>query len=101
TSFRVRVVDRKALLERSHPLHLPGDEDGRVEKQRLSRLLNHLDALAFEVAPARRRNLQLGAGREDDLAFPPRPWVDDKRQAPPTVPPEKRFKSAVMIGMPV
>src|SRR5206468_12723393 len=95
TRIRVRVVDREALLERGEPLHLAGDEDGRVEKQRLSRLLDHLDALAFEVAPARRRKLKFGPGREDDLALPPRLGMDDKREAPPTIPPETRFKPAV------
>src|SRR5438105_5418577 len=100
TRIRERVVDREALLERGEPLHLAGDEDGRVEKQRLFRLLDHLDALAFEVAPARRRKLQFGPGREDDLALPPRLGMDDKRKVPPTIPPEKRFKPAVRVCVP-
>src|SRR5438105_13971831 len=91
TRIRVRVVDREALLERGEPLHLAGDEDGGVEKQRLCRLLDHLDPFGFEVAPARRRKLKFGPGREDDLAFSPRLGVDDKREAPPAMPAEKRF----------
>ena len=64
-------------------------------------LLDHLDPFRFKVAPARRRKLQLGPGREDDLAFPPGLGVDDKREAPPTMPPEKRFKPTVMVCVPV
>src|SRR5262249_55694141 len=65
------------------------------------RLLDHFDPLRFEVEPARRRKQELSPSREDDLAFPPGLGVDDKRQAPPTMPLEQRFKSAVMVSVPV
>src|SRR5215475_10728691 len=71
TSPRVRVMDRETLLERGEPLHLTGDEHGRVEEERRSRLLDHLDPLRFEVEPARRRKQEFSTGREDDLALPP------------------------------
>src|SRR5581483_2066013 len=98
---RVRVVDGEALLERRVALDLPGDEHGRVEEQRLSRLLVQLDSLGFEVAPSRRRKPDLAAGREHDLAFLPGLGVDDKREPTPAMPPEERFQSAVMIRVPM
>src|SRR2546423_13087615 len=94
-------MDRKALLERRVALDLPGDEQGRVEEQRLSRLLVQLDSLGFEVAPARGRKPDLAPGREDDLAFLPGLGVDDKREPTPAMSTEERFQSAVMIRVPM
>src|SRR5215471_12712363 len=94
-------MDGEALLERGVALNLPGDEHGRVEEQRLSRLLIQLDSLGFKVAPSRGRKPDLAAGREHDLAFLPGLGVDDKREPTPAMPAEERFQTAVMIWVPM
>src|SRR5215475_2083104 len=97
----MRVVDGEALLECGVALNLPGDEHGRVEEQRLSRLLTQLDSLGFEVAPARGRKPNLAPRREHDLAFLPGLGVDDKREPMPAMPSEECFQTAVMIRVPM
>src|SRR5918912_1221680 len=94
-------MDREALLERSVALNLSGDEYGRVEEQRLSRLLVQLDSLGFEVSPAWGRKPYLAPGREHDLAFLPGLGVDNERQPAPAMPSEQRFQTAVMICVPM
>src|SRR5215813_14243591 len=94
-------MDGEALLERSVALNLPGDEHGRVEEQRLSRLLPQLDSLGFEVASARGRKPHLAPSREHDLAFLPGLGVDDKREPTPAMPSEECFQSAVMVRVPM
>jgi hypothetical protein len=90
-------MDREALLERGQPLDLTGDKNGRVEQQRLSSLLDDLDALGFEVAPVRRRKPQLTPGREDDFPLLPGLGMDDEWEPLPPIPLEQRLEPAVMV----
>src|SRR5579884_3122652 len=94
-------MDREALLERSLALNLSGDEYGRVENQRVSRLLIELDSLGFEISSARGWKPDLAPGREHDFAFLPGLGVDDKWEPAPAMPSEERFQAAVMICVPV
>jgi hypothetical protein len=94
-------MDREALFERCQALHLPGDEDGRIDQKRSADLLDQGDALCFEVTPARRRKANLGSGRKDDLALLPGLGVDDEREPLSTTSLEERLEPSVMVGMSV
>src|SRR6266571_9031607 len=93
------VVDREAPFEARRALDLARDEDGPIDEDGWSLLLDDRQALRLKVGPARWWETQLGPGREDDLALPPGAGMDDQREAAPTQPSRDAFEPTLVVGV--
>src|SRR2546428_6273846 len=93
------VVDREAPFEARRPLDLARDEDGPIDADGWSLLLDDRQALRLEVGPARWWETQLGPGREDDLALPPGAGMDDQREPATTQPSRDAFEPTLVVSV--
>src|SRR5947209_8139993 len=93
------VVDREAPFEARRPLDLARDEDGPIDEDGWSLLLDDRQALRLEVGPARWWEAQLGHGREDDLALPPGAGLDDQREPATSQPVRDTYELGRVVSM--
>ena len=82
-------------------LDLSGDQNGAIEQEAVSALLDHLQPLGLKIVTARRRQSQLAARGKGDSSFAPSIGVNYQRQprTPPTA--GQPLQAAVMIGVAV
>ena len=95
------LVDGEAGLELGDPGDLAGDQHLAVEQQGGAALLHHLQALGLQVGPAGRGQVELGPGREGDLAVPPGPGVEQQGQAAASGAGGQALQAAVVVDVAV
>jgi hypothetical protein len=70
-SSQIQGSERKASLEIGNALDLAGHQHRAIDQVARLALLGDHDPLPVEILTARWRQMELGAGREDDLAVSP------------------------------
>jgi hypothetical protein len=96
-----RLVDGETGLEPADAGDLTRDQHVAIQQQGGAALLHHLQALGLQVGPAGWGQVQLSPGREGELAFPPRPRVDQQGQAAASGAGGQALQAAVVVDVAV